>query len=280
MQKTLPLLLSLCLLGTAHSAHALDIYGVDLKVGLRGGGGVNWLPNAVDFSDGDRERAYDTFIGGAGGIGISMQIRALDIIGLEIGWLRTFDSATATMTIEGISAATCQEVSCAAAEVGATMRNQADHIPILLQVSLPSGMARPFANIGLDLVVNRRARALELTERATWPENLDPAQDGATIDAWDESVEARYLFDADVTRSDNDVYAGIVGGIGVNIVIKNFEIPIELRTNWYPSAGDTIDERGVFVPSESAYDPRIQSTYNDRWFAQGLVLIGFDYVIF
>ncbi len=280
MRKLVTLFVSLCLLGTTNTAQALDIYGVDLKLGLRGGGGVNWLPNAIGFPDDDRARAYDTFFGGVGSVGLAVQFRALDIVGLEVGWLRTFDSATATMTIEGISAATCQEISCAAAEIGATMRHQADHIPILVQVSLPSGMARPFANIGLDLVVNRRARELDLTERTAWPENLDSVADEATIDAWNDSVEAQYLFDADVTRSDTNVYAGIVGGIGLNITIKDFEIPIELRSAWYPGIGDSIHERGVFAPEDAGYDPRIQSTYNDRWFAQGLILIGFDYVIF
>ena len=265
----------------AKPAQALDIYGLDLKLGLRGEVGGNWLPNATDLDDRDRVRPYDTFVGMGGGFGLAMQVRGFDIIGLELGWLRTFDSATAIVSVEGVNSVNCPpDQSCPSAEVGATLSHQADHIPVLLQLSLPSGLARPFINVGLDFVVKRHARSLELEERDTWPENLDPVDDAELIDAWGESVEAQYLFSAGVNRERDGAYAGIVGGLGVNITIKNFEIPIELRTTWYPIIGESIHERGVFAPEDSEFDPRFAVQYNDYWFLQGMLMIGFDYVIF
>jgi hypothetical protein len=265
----------------AGPAHAFEIYGVELKLGLRGEVGGNWLPNATDLDDNDRVRPYDTFAGMGGGFGLAMQFRALNIIGLEISWLRSFDSGTAIISVEGINSVTCSPgQSCPSTEVGATLSHQADHIPILLQLTLPTGLARPFVNIGFDFVVKRHARRLELTERDPWPENLDPVEDAALIQAWDESVEARYLFEGDVNRSRDGAYAGIVGGLGVNITIKNVEIPIELRTTWYPIIGESIHQRGIFAPENSEYDPLFAAQYNDYWFLQGMLMIGLDYVIF
>ena len=263
------------------SASGLDIYGVDLKLGLRAEVGANWLPSPTDLGSRDTVRPYDTFVGMGGGFGLALQVRALDIIGLELGWLRTFDTASAIITVEGINSVRCEPgQSCPSAEVEARLSHQADHIPLLIQLSLPSGLARPFANVGLDFVVKRHARELELVERDTWPENLDPVEDADLIGAWEQSSEARYLFDGGINRDRRGAYAGIVGGLGVNIAIKNIEIPIELRTTWYPIIGDGIHERGVFAPEDSEYDPRFATRYNDYWFMQGMVLIGFDYVIF
>jgi hypothetical protein len=280
MRTFLALALTVLALG-AKPANALDIYGVDLKLGLRGEVGGNWLPNPTDISGGDRVRPYDTFVGVGGGFGLALQFRAMDIVGIELSWLRSFDSATAIIPIEGVNAVACQPgQSCPTAEVGATLSHQADHIPILLQLTLPAGLARPFVNIGMDFVVKRHARDLELTERDTWPENLDPIEDSSLIDAWNSSDEARYLFAGDVNRERTGTYAGIVGGIGVNITIKNIEIPIELRTTWYPIIGESVHERGIFATNESEYDPRFAARYNDYWFLQGMLMIGFDYVIF
>lgn len=263
------------------ASHALDIYGVDLKLGLRGEVGANWLPGPTDLDDRDTARPYDTFVGMGGGFGLAMQVRALDIVGLEIGWLRTFDTASAIISLEGINSVRCEVGdSCPSAEIEARLSHQADHIPILLQLSLPTGLARPFANVGVDFVVKRHARELELVERDTWPENLDPVEDADLIGAWEQSAEAQYLFDGGINRGRRGAYAGIVGGVGVNITIKDIEIPIELRTTWYPIIGESIHERGVFAPEGSEYDPRFAAQFNDYWFMQGMVMIGFDYVIF
>lgn len=274
-------LVCLALAVTAAPATALDIPLVDLKVGVRGGPNMAFLPNPVDVDEDDALNPQGTFYGAGWNLGAALQVRAAGIVGLEFGWWHTVEHAEAIIELEGVSDCSIESGRCAIQEVGAGLHFVSHHFPIALHLTLPTGKARPFVTGGVDLVVNRRDRAFRHIRQDPLPSDLDPIEDAELLAKWETDAEAQYYLNADVRREHPDLIAGILVGAGLNIVTDAVEIPIEFRLNIYPVTGDELDERGDFPPpGTTAYDPSVQVRYNDSWNYQLFILFGLDYVIF
>lgn len=280
MRRSITTLLGIAVLTLSADARALDIYGVDLKVGVRGGPNVSFLPRPVDVGEDDELNPQGLFYGVGWNVGLSLTARAFDIVGLEVGWLRGYETAEATIELEGVSDCSSGP-RCSVQEVGAQLDFTSHHIPIVLHLSLPLGKARPFVTTGLDLVVARNDRNFSRFTIDPLPDSLDPEEDADLLADWDSSPEAQYYLGADLNEDHDEQILGIIVGAGLNIDVDKFEIPVEFRLNIYPSTGDQLAERGVFPPvGTTTYDPEFQVRYNDTWNYQLMILFGFDYVIF
>jgi len=158
-----------------------------------------------------------------------------------------------------------------------------------VQASLPTGVARPFISLGVDLVLDRRNREYDYNAIDPLPGDLDPnvEAEAATIEDWETSATAQNVFRAGLNPDTMDTYAGFIAGVGVNIALKRVELPVEFRMQFYP-AGDGTADRGQFQqcapdvdPSCLDFDPASPAPlYNDVWRTQFLVLFGIDYRIF
>lgn len=282
MNRLAPLVAGLVVLvAVAADANALDVHGVDLKLGLRGGPNMVFLPTPVDVDEDDFVNPQGLFWGAGWNLGLALQVRAVDIVGLELGWMRAVEHGEATIELEEISdCSTGDGTRCEIQEVGAAIDFTAHHIPIALHLTLPKGTARPFATVGVDLVVRRNHREFSRHAIDPLPDDLDPETDADLLSQWDESTEGRYYLNATLRDEHPEFVAGILVGAGLNIVVEQIEIPVEFRLNIYPVTGDELDERGDFPPEGStAYDPSFTVRYNDTWNYQLFVLFGLDYVI-
>lgn len=273
-------LLAASALSLPAAASALDLYGVDLKIGVRGGPNVSFLPRPVDVGEDDALNPQALFYGVGWNLGTALQVRAFDIVGLELGWFRSVDSGEATIELEEVL--DCSHgPRCDVQEVGARIRGVSHHLPIALHLALPMGKARPYVATGVDLVFSRPTREYQIFEIDPHPSGLDPETQGDLLEYWDSSVEAQYYLASELNDAHREQIAGIIVGAGLNINVDQFEIPVEFRLNIYPATGDRLRERGDFPPSgTTAYDPNFTVRFNDTWNYQLFILFGFDYVIF
>ncbi len=261
------------------SASALDLYGVDLRVGIRGGPNV---PIATEPSDIDAYPAtpYGNFIGFGWNIGWALNVRAFDIAAFVFGVMYSNEKADAIFQLDDVTDCS-RGPRCHKQEMAGELSWSAIHLPMVVQVSLPVGVARPFLSFGIDIVLDRSNPRYEPVARDRLPESLDPVEDGELLSQWGQSAVANYALNADVNPDTPNTYAGIIAGVGLDIALDQIEIPVEFRLHIYPSAGQSVPERGNF-PSRGSntYDPSFTAQYNDMWQMQLFVLFGLDYVIF
>lgn len=283
--------LALCLL-VASKAHA-GAQDFDLKLGVRGGPNFSLLLAPTD-SDEYKTVSYPNVMFDLGwNIGGAINLRAWDLIGLEIGAMYGIDSLKGSSPIENvIDQGTRERIVNNISFSQSTL-----HIPIVAQMTLPFTVIRPFGSLGIDLVVNRASR--------TYEQNFDTfvVPDEADVSDPDHaefyrSALAQGAFRSALNEDDQQIYGGFVLGAGVTITAPSVEIPLEARIVYYPTTGwDTTDRLGdpaanglgkcdttdvnretscaVLSPGSAPALLR----YNDRPQFQILITAGFDYLL-
>lgn len=278
------------------AANALDIGGMDLRIGARGGPAVSYMPKPEDAQL-YASTPYTNYMGLGWTFGAVLNYRLFGIVGIEAGWMRTLESAQGTTELRDVRQ--CQPDGsgpCQRQEFDQIFERTIDRVPITLQLALPTGLARPFLNVGLDLVVNQTNRQYRVEGRDPLPEDL-PAGD-PRIEQWEASYVGQNALRASLNPDVNTAYTGIIVGAGVDIRIKSIAIPVEFRANIYPSGGGLMPQRGEFGSPCVTPDPltgeianpaapicTVGATtpaplYNDRWPMQFMILFGLDYRIF
>ncbi len=276
----------LATLFVALPAHALDLYGIDLKVGARGGANISLMAEPAD-ADAYRNVPYADYFGVGWNAGVALNFRIFNIGAIEIGWMRSHESANGTIELEDVVDCRRSPTNCPRQELEQEFSFDANHIPIVAQVSLPFGVARPFLSIGADLVISRDNREMTVTSPNPLPSELDAnnADNADLLDDWATSARAQAGLAATLDPGASETYVGLIAGLGVNIVLERVELPVEFRMHLYPESGTTLGERGTFpdacTDEACAYVPGTPAPqYNDLWTAQFLVLFGIDYRIF
>jgi hypothetical protein len=285
------LVLALCLLVASRaSAGASDF---DLKLGVRGGPNFSLLLSPNDLEE-YKTVSYPTVMFDLGwNIGGALNMRAWDLIGLEVGAIYGLDSLKGSSPIENVT-----DNNTRARIINNISFSQSTlHIPIVAQMTLPFTVIRPFGSLGIDLVVNRAQRVYD--------QNFDtfivPGEDEVNNPDHDEfyrSALAQGAYRSALNEDDQQVYGGFVLGGGVTITAPRVEIPLEARIVYYPSTGwDTTDRFGdpagnglgkcdsTDVDQAStcaALNPGSAPAllrYNDRPQFQILITAGFDYLL-
>lgn len=284
--RSIATLLALLTLVAAVPASAADVYGLDLRVGLRGGPNLSLMNKPADarlYGD----TPYETYYGAGWTLGGAVNLRLFDIVALETGYMYASESVSGTVELRNVRDCRYAPNPCQRQEVDQTFSRRVHHVPIVLQASLPTGVARPFVSVGIDLVFNPSDRRYEVNGRSPLPDELDPndEDDAALIEQWSRDGLAQATLNASLSDDTADMYAGLIAGLGVDIALERIEIPVEFRFHLYPSSGASISERGRFAgpcaSEDCVYDPaRPSPEYNDVWTTQFLVLFGIDYRIF
>ena len=280
--------LALCLL-VASTARA-GANDFDLKIGIRGGPNFSMLLKPTDSSD-YKTVPYPKFMFDLGwNFGGALNMRAWDLIGLEIGAIYGIDSLKGSSFIDNVVAQGTRE----RIKNNISFSQTTLHIPIVAQMTLPFTVIRPFGSLGVDLVVNRSSR--------TYEQNFDtfvaPGEADTNDPDYDEfyrSALAQGAYRSALNEDDQQIYGGFVLGAGVTITAPRVEIPLEARIIYYPSTGwDMTDRLGdpaanglgkcdttdveqepscAVLPSGS---PPALLRYNDRPQFQILITAGFD----
>lgn len=295
---------------TASSAGAWELPIVDLKIGLRGGANIAYMANPPDseelyqypftLSDStDSEPRYSTYIpydsyyGVGWNVGAALNLRFIDIVGVEIGYQRATESARGTIELADVRDCTYAPANpCYRQEVEQEFSLVAHHIPVVAQVYLPLGVARPFLSLGVDIVASRTDRQLTVNARSPLPSDLDPNDENqaATLAEWNNSTLGQNVLRSELNPDVSDVFGGFIAGLGVDIALKRIELPVEFRMHLYPSTGASITQRGEFgtpcprnlASTGACADPLSSAAprYNDVWTTQFFILFGLDYLLF
>ncbi len=142
MQKiivTLGLAAAFFLVPVAAQAQIIDDFQVG--IGVSGLGGANFIDEPADedkivTSDGRQFLVpYPGFAGSSTGFGFHLDLRYLDIIGLEIGTFFTTDEGSGEINDRNL-----------------TIGQKATHVPVLLKIAVPGIIVRPNAFVGFDFV--------------------------------------------------------------------------------------------------------------------------------
>lgn len=288
MQRVLGGLVASVILFAASSASALEIYGIDMKIGLRGGPNMPLMNEPPERSRLYASTPYTNYTGLGWNVGGALSVRAFDIASLEIGILYSQERVSGTVELDDVQ----EQIGTRAfnQEIEQTFSVSQVHIPIVAQASLPTGVARPFISLGVDLVTSRGSREYDYNGIDPLPDELDPTieSEAATLEQWENSALAQNVFRGELNSDTASTYAGFIAGVGVNIALKRVELPVEFRLHLYPESGGTMGDRGNFEqcapevdPSCLDFDPAAPAPqYNDVWTTQFLVLFGIDYRIF
>lgn len=292
MKRLLSVLaMTVCLLTASRSwAGASDF---DLKLGVRGGPNFSLLLSPNDLED-YKTVPYPKVLFDLGwNIGGALNMRAWDLIGLEVGAIYGLDSLKGSSLIENVT----DNNTRAKITNNIAFSQSTLHIPIVAQMTLPFTVIRPFGSLGVDFVVNRSQR--------TYEQNFDtfipPGEDEVTDPDYAEfyrSALAQGAYRSELHEDDQQIYGGFILGGGVTITAPSVEIPLEARIVYYPTTGwDTTDRFGdpganglgkcdtTDVNQAStcaALNPGASPAllrYNDRPQFQILITAGFDYLL-
>jgi len=291
-------------------ASAWELPFVDLKLGLRGGANISLLANPPDagelyqyqfipenaLTDDPRYSTYipyTNYYGTGWNAGAALNVRFVDIVALEFGYQRATESARGTIELADVrDCSFLPDNPCYRQEVEQEFSQVAHHIPIVAQFYLPLGVARPFISLGVDVVAARTDRQLQLIGRSPLPSELDASNpnQAATLEEWNNSPLGQNLLRSELNPDSPESFGGFIAGLGVDIVLKKIEIPVEFRMHLYPATGVSISQRGNFgtvcprdLAATGACTPPLTSAapqYNDVWTSQFFILFGLDYLLF
>jgi hypothetical protein len=287
--------LALCLL-VASTARA-GANDFDLKLGVRGGPNFSLLLEPTD-SGSYQTVPYPKVMFDLGwNIGGALNMRAWDLIGLEIGAIYGIDSLKGGSKIDNVIDQGTRDVILN----NISFTQSTLHIPIVAQMTLPFTVIRPFGSLGVDLVVKRFSR----TYKQDFDTFVVPGEADVTDPDYDEfyrSALAQGAYRSELNEDDQQIYGGFVLGAGVTITAPRVEIPLEARIVYYPSTGwDTTDRLGdpaanglgkcdttdinqetscaALPPSSPPGSNAALLRYNDRPQFQILITAGFDYLL-
>lgn len=265
----------------------------DLKLGVRGGPNFSLLLQPTD-SDAYQTVPYPKIMFDLGwNIGGTLNMRAWDLIGLEIGAMYGIDSLKGGSKIDNVVDQGTRKVITN----NISFSQSTLHIPIVAQMTLPFSVIRPFGSLGVDLVVKRFSR----TYQQDFDTFVPPDEADVTDPDHDEfyrSALAQGAYRSQLNQDDQQIYGGFVLGAGVTIAAPRVEIPLEARIVYYHSTGwDTTDRFGdpaanglgkcdtTDVTAEvscAALAPGSAPAllrYNDRPQFKILITAGFDYLL-
>ena len=288
--------LALCLF--AASTARAGTRDFDLKLGIRGGPNFSLLLQPTDI-DAYQTVPYPKLMFDLGwNIGGALNMRAWDVIGLEVGAIYGFDSLRGTSTIKNVTD-DGNDRERVLNNISFTQNTL--HIPIVAQMTLPFTVIRPFGSLGIDLVVNRSSRTYEQNFNAFIAPGEADVND-PDYDAFYRSALAQGAYHSELNEDDQQIYGGFILGAGVTLTAPRAEIPLEARLVYYPSTGwDTTDRFGdpaanglgkcyttdvngetscaVLPPGSPPGSNAALLRYNDRPQFQILITAGFDYLL-
>lgn len=199
------------------SAFVLTLSG-GVKGGVSGAA-VRGVPEGDTFDYNGVQRSipqgpelYPLFGVGAG-VGGFIEVRAIDIIGLEFGLFQSWDNGNGWEDKNDANGRTIGRVT-------QEQRTRALHIPIMVKASVP-GLIRPTFGLGLELVHQQKST---LTYRADVFDTTD--------------LNTRYS----IVPSK---YALFAFSFGLEIDLGQIRIPIELRGGYNTGFNKALSERAV-----------------------------------
>ena len=243
-------------LSSAGTAFALDIPFIDLRIGVRAGPSLSIISQVAEE---DPEPVYPGFFGVGWAVGGALSVDYLSIVGLNIEFIYSRDSATGSVEFDDdLGEDSKKETS------DFTLEASQMHLPIYVRGQIPAGVARPFVNVGIDLVFNRTDGDMIVEQGGDAPAYDGVCEPGVECDPFPQRLYG-------VEEVDSELF--ILVGLGLDIEIGPVDVPIEMRGLIRPGFSDSVNDRTVTV------DGAPQFLYQNEWEYQIQILFGINYRI-
>ena len=135
----------------AAPAATAEPFPLTLSIGLKGGlvgSAVSGVPEDQPFHSNWIDPNYYPMFGLGGAVGVAMEARVIDILGLETGLHISYDNGDGYEDINTVSG---QKLG----RINQKQRTTAYHIPLMLKASVPNAMVRPTFGIGAEFVLQQ-----------------------------------------------------------------------------------------------------------------------------
>lgn len=173
MKRFSLLFAALSVLLFTQNASAQDPFALNLAVGLKGGlnaSAASGVPEGDSFTLAGRQVAdpniYPMF-GLGGGIGIALEARALDLVGLETGLHLSYDNA------DGYEDKNDAFSGSTLVRENQRQRTTALHVPLLLKLVVPGVVVRPVFGLGVEFVIQMDSTLEHEPDLMTNPRNVE-----------------------------------------------------------------------------------------------------------
>ena len=211
--------------GGASSGAEPDGFRLDLAAGVKGGLTGAWMlevpANRTVGAQTGESKSYYAGFGTGGDIGLSLDVRALGIVGLESGVRLSFDNA------EGYNDINEANTGERLVRVYQRQSTTSFRVPLLLKLSSPSGVVRPVLGLGIEFVNQTDSSISYEVEEVN----------GREAESQTRARERR-------NQIEPSNYRLLTAAFGIEIDVGPVKIPIELRAQYNINyAGESFEER-------------------------------------
>lgn len=248
--------LSVVVLMVLGSPASLQAFPFDLSAGIKGGATMSGAPEVpedstyrVNGSQRQIDPQYFGLIGVGGGVGVSIDARVDNTVGMETGLQFSADNALGTNDINSPSG---EEL----ATWTQRQRTQAFHVPLLIKGSIPLDKVRPYLGLGFEFIFQSKS-SLEYSGEETrqTDRNLDEINEHNTIETSN--------------------YTAFQGTIGMEIDAGPMRIvPFEVRVGYNLAWDESFDKR-IDVSNAGQNDERF--TYDGQYLGHVSLYTGVYY---
>jgi hypothetical protein len=240
MNRTLVVASWLVVLSLLLPASALAEEGFPLQISAGIKGGINGAAGhgfdslsqyTVDDTTYEFRPEYYGHFGTGPAAGLSLELRAMDIVGLEFGFYYT--SQTVNGYVDKNDGATGERIS----RINMEQVTSGFQIPILLKLTVPTNVVRPALGLGIELIRQNDASL-----------SYDETQERGTMGA-------SYLAALNENNRPRPVnYTVFQFTLGAEILAGPVRIPIELRGGYALGYDQDIQGRADLDPDEGTLD--------------------------
>lgn len=229
--------------GTA-SAQSGGKTRVDLSVGIKGGAAMSAVTEVPELTP-EQVMEYNArtddsgFFGAFGvgpGVGLSLEARFWEVVGLETGFYYSLDHASGWLDKED------DQTNTNFGRINSDQETSAFHIPLLVKVNANTEVIKPFFGLGFEFVLQQDS---EISYRT----------DDAPVQPFVDEYERR-------NRIEPSNYTLLQLTTGIEIDLGDFRIPVEIRAGYNLGWDETFRAR---VDPQEQPDGEYEFVYNGEY---------------
>jgi hypothetical protein len=216
---------------------------LDLSIGLKGGvamSAASEVPELTPQQQGQYQTFDDSGIFGAfgvgPGIGLALEARIIEMIGLETGFYYTLDDATGWLDKNDANS------NANFGRIFSDQETSALHIPLLFKINAKTETVKPFLGLGFEFVLQQDS-------------SLSYRTDDAPVQPFVDAYEGRNT----ITTSNYTLFQLTTG---IEVDLGDIRIPIEIRGGYNLGFDDRFAER---IDAEQRADGSYEFVYNGEY---------------
>ena len=235
-------------------------FRLDIGVGVKGGINGSWALEVPESEDmfkriSPESKAFYSQFGLGGDVGLSVDFRALGIVGIETGFRVSYENA------DGFNEQKQANTGEVLVKVTQEQQSTSLRIPLLLKLSTPDGVVRPTFGFGVEFAIQTDSTIDFTSERVSAEENPRVIR----------ARKARNLIE-------ESTYTLLTLAVGIEIDAGPVKIPIELVAQYNLNyGGDSFEDRVRLEDAPASGDFPSFYYYDGMYQGHAMVRVGLLY---